>query len=337
MFSRTRNLHLSELFGHRDRKTLPAPFVGESVSGTAVSSTAGIGVAPGRGAPVSLPLPLPPFAHATRWEPVYNTSGGHPRRISSDPVRPRNARGPPMQQPLDTGVPTLTTPRFYVTGRQPLRPGAILLATVAAVGALYSVLFALGHTGHAHPTSGGSGAARSDSTSGAASGDDEKDDPSQIDTIVLGDPADAPVPARPGDHVSPVHPTILVHLPRFGDQVGLIPDTPAGHLLYDWLAAFNQTSYPALGNALPNVTLAAQIELRKQTGGFNLLSAKEVQPGVLVFRLRDQTPSAIEVLGTLQVRPNSNPAAIASFSLRAVPSRQGATTEASPLAPASPR
>jgi hypothetical protein len=63
-----------------------------------------------------------------------------------------------------------------------------------------------------------------------------------------------------------------------------------------------------------------------------------VQPGVLVFRLRDQTPSATEVLGTLQVRPNSSPAAIASFSLRAVPPpRQDATTGASPLSAASPR
>ena len=229
-----------------------------------------------------------------------------------------------MEQPLPTRGPTLTAPSFYITGRQPLRPGAILLATVAAVAALSSVLYALGHTGHAHLSSDSSGAARSASApSEVASAADEKDDPSQIDTIVLGDPADAPVPARRGDHVSPVHPTILVHLPRFGDQVGLIPDTPAGRLLYDWLAAFNRANYPALGNALPNVALAsaaaAQIELRQQTGGFNLLSAKEVQPGVLVFRLRDQTPSAIEVLGTLQVRPNSNPAAIASFSLRAVP------------------
>src|ERR1700693_4506729 len=99
-----------------------------------------------------------------------------------------------MQQPLPPGVPTLTAPRFYITGRQPLRPGAILLATAAAVGALYSVLFALGHTGHAHLTSGSSGAARSaGATSGAAPGGDEKDDPSQIDTIVLGDPAAAPV------------------------------------------------------------------------------------------------------------------------------------------------
>jgi hypothetical protein len=247
-----------------------------------------------------------------------------------------------MKQRQPTEVPTLAAPSFYLTSRQPLRPGAILVATVAAAGALYSVIYALSHNGQAHLTSDNSGVARSASaTSGAAASDDE-DDPSQIDTIVLGDPADAPVPARAGDHVSPVHPTILVRLPRFGEQVGLIPDTPAGHLLYDWLAAFNQPSYAALGNALPNVALASatagQMELRTQTGGFSLLSAKEVQPGVLVFRLRDQTPSATEVLGTLQVRPNSNPAAIASFSLRSVPSpRQNVTTGAVPLQVPSPR
>jgi hypothetical protein len=236
-----------------------------------------------------------------------------------------------MQQPLPTEVPTLTTPSFYLTARQPLRPGAILLATVAAFAALSSVLYAMEHNRSAHFTSNNSGAARSpDATSGATP--DDKDDPNQIDTIVLGDPADAPVPARKNNHVSPVHATILVRLPRYGDQVGLIPDTPAGHLLYKWLAAFNQASYPALGNALPNGALASaatsQMELRRQTGGFSLLSAKEVQPGVLVFRLRDQTPSATEVLGTLQALPNSTPARIASFSLRAVPTpRQDTTIE----------
>jgi hypothetical protein len=241
-----------------------------------------------------------------------------------------------MQEPLPTEVPTSGAPSFYITGRQPLRPGAILLAAVAAIGAISSVLYAMGHNGHVHLTPGRPGAA-----SEAASADDDKDDPSQIDTIVLGDPADAPVPARKGDHVSPVHATILVRLPRFGDQVGLIPDTPAGHLLYNWLAAFNQASYPALGNALPNVALASatatQMELRRQTGGFNLLSAKEVQPGVLVFRLRDQTPAAGEVLGTLQVLANSSPAAIASFSLRAVDPPRDAAAGAAPLSAASPR
>jgi hypothetical protein len=223
-----------------------------------------------------------------------------------------------MQQRLPTGVPAPTAPRFYITGRQPLRPAAILLAIIAAAVALTVVLYALEHTGHVHLKADSSGR----SSSAAAATPDDKDDPNQVDTIVLGDPADAPVPARKGDYVSPVHPFVIVHLPRFGDQVGLIPDSPAGRLLYAWLAAFNQASYPALANVLPNPALAsataAQIELRQQTGGFNLLSAKEVQPGVLVFRLRDQTPEATEFLGTLQMRPDSNPAAIASFSLRAV-------------------
>jgi hypothetical protein len=227
-----------------------------------------------------------------------------------------------MQQPLPTELPTLTVPSFHIIGRQPLRPGAILLAAVAAVAALSSVLYALEHNRSPHFTSNNS--ARS-ATSGTTP-DDDKDDPNQVDTIVLGDPADAPVPARKGNHVSPVHATILVRLPRYGDQTGLIPDTPAGHLLYNWLAAFNQASYPALGTALPNFALASaaasQMELRRQTGGFTLLSAKEVQSGILVFRLRDQTPSATEVLGTLQLLPDSTPPRIASFSLRAVPTNE---------------
>lgn len=229
-------------------------------------------------------------------------------------IRVTNPAGPPSTR-LAPGKPKdhhpLTAPTFYITGRQPLRPEAILLAVVAAVGALSLVLYALSHA------------------RGAGQKDD--DDPNQIDTVVLGDPTDAPVPARPGAHASPVHPTILVRLPRSGALVGFIPGTPAGHLFYNWLAAFNQASYPALANALPNVALAsatrAQMELRWQTGGFSLLSAKEVQPGILVFRLRDETPAATEFLGTLQLRPNSSPATIASFSLRAVPSpRHDSTT-----------
>jgi hypothetical protein len=229
-----------------------------------------------------------------------------------------------MQQPFQPEH-THSVPTFYLTGRQPLRPEAILLAIAIAVGALFAIGWAMSITGHLHLPIRNSDATRSaDSTSGSSSPDDKDDDPSQVDTIVLGDPSDAPVPARRGDHVSPVHPTILVHLPRFGDQVGLIPDTPAGRLLYAWLAAFNRATDPQLYNALPKAAIAsaiaAQRELRQRTGGYTLLSAKEVQPGVVVFRLRDQTPAATEALGTLQMRPNSNPPVIASFSLRAIPS-----------------
>jgi hypothetical protein len=246
-----------------------------------------------------------------------------------------------MPLPLATGDPPRSGPTFQVIERKPPRPAAILLAAVLAAAALSAVAFGLGHSRARHFADGDPTATRSPgSTSGGATtaDKDDKDDPSQVDTIVLGDAADAPVPARKGGHVSDVHATILIRLPRYGDQVGLIPDSPAGHLLFGWLAAFNQASYPALQKVLPNAatasTAAAQMEMRQQTGGFNLLSAREIQPGVLVFRLRDQTPTATEVLGTLHVRPNSSPAAIASFSLRAVlPADQNAI----PGAPASPR
>ena len=273
------------------------------------------------------------IAHATRRQPVYTTSSGQsPGHPPSGTQGPSTCSSPCLRNPRDS---PLRASISSAASRSAPEPSCSLPSPPSPLSPRSSMPWS--HNRSARFTSNSSGAARSaDATSGATP-DDDKDDPNQIDTIVLGDPADAPVPARKGNHVSPVHATILVRLPRYGDQVGLIPDTPAGHLLYNWLAAFNQASYPALGNALPNVALASaaasQMELRRQTGGFNLLSAKEVQPGVLVFRLRDQTPSATEVLGTLQVLPNSTPARIASFSLRAVPKpRQDPTTE-----PASPR
>jgi hypothetical protein len=198
-----------------------------------------------------------------------------------------------------------------------------VLAIVVAVGALYAITYAVSHMRRVNLGMEGAGAGGSaDGASGSSGAEDDDDDPNQIDTVVLGDPADAPVPGRRGNHVSPVHPTIVVRLPRYGDQVGKIPDSLAGHLLWNWLAAFNQASLSGLADALPNAaslrTAAAQMELRRQTGGFNVLSAKEVQPGVLVFRLSDQTPLGNEFLGTLWVRPESSPAAVGSFSLQAV-------------------
>jgi hypothetical protein len=229
-----------------------------------------------------------------------------------------------MPPTLSPGTPPLGAPTFYVIDRQPIRPAAVLLAILTVAVALSLVASGLGHGRGLHLAADDFNPTRSSSTPDGAhdANKDEKDDPSQVDTIVVGDAADAPVPAHRGDHISNVHATIIVHLPRYGEQTGLIPNTATGHLLYGWLAAFNQASYPALEQALPNTALApsaaAQMQLRQQTGGFNLLSAKEIQPGVLVFRLRDQTPEGTEVLGTLQMRPNSSPAAIASFSLRAV-------------------
>ena len=223
-----------------------------------------------------------------------------------------------MQQPISSsGTTSVRAPRFYLTGRQPLRPGVILLAMVVAAGALGGIVYGMGHAGRGRFGSGSYGSA--DARGGE---EDDKDDPNQIDTIVLGDPSDAPVPGRRGDHVSPVHPTIVVVLPRVGSQVGLIPNTPAGQLLYGWLAAFNRADEAGLERALPNAggagAASAELTLRRRTGGFNLLSAKEVAPGVVVFRLLDQTAAAGEALGTLAMVPDASPARVASFSVRGV-------------------
>ena len=214
-------------------------------------------------------------------------------------------------------------PAFRVIEQQPLRPAARVLAILIAAGMAFGISEGLQHSKARQSAEDKPVASR---TAGSSPTEPEKpdkdDDPSQVDTIVLGDAADAPVPARRNHHVSDVHATVIVHLPRYGPEEGLIPDSPAGHLLFAWLAAFNQGSDAALAKALPNVatnsSAAAQMVLRAHTGGFRLLSAREVQPGVLVFRLRDQTPELTEVLGTLQVRPGSNPASIGTFSLRAV-------------------
>lgn len=231
-----------------------------------------------------------------------------------------------MPQPLAPESPVWATPRFYVTPDHRFNPGPFFLALVIAVGCLFAVLYALTHSGRAHRFANGSGSSQRGKGGSASGATEDDDDPSTVDTIYLGDPAEAPVATRPASRPGAVHPFVLVHLPRSGSQVGQIPDTPAGRLLYGWLAAFNSTDHSAAARALSTTEPAqaelAQMELRRQTRGFTLVSAREVQSGVLVFRLHDQTAAATEVLGTLQVRPNSSPPSIASFSLNAVPTTQ---------------
>lgn len=230
-----------------------------------------------------------------------------------------------MQPIPPNTVPARQAPSFGVLEQAPPRPVAWLLAWIVAAAVIYSVGQGLAHSRQRHFREQAEQASRTpggDTSSSSATPDGKDDDPSQVDTIVLGDAADAPVPARRNHHISNVHATVIIHLPRFGPNEGLIPDSPAGHLLYNWLAAFNQGSdaalTTALPNAAPNATAAAEMLLRLRTGGLRLLSAREIQPGILVFRMRDQTPEAEEILGTLQVRPGSSPPTIGTFSLRAV-------------------
>ncbi len=213
------------------------------------------------------------------------------------------------------GVPT-----FYVIDRQPIRPAAVVLAVVLFAVVSAGIGYGLKHTRkHHHGPETMSGR----SASADSSDDDEADDdPSKVDVVYVGDAGDAPEPTRPAGKRAyhAVHPTIMVQLPRFGPHEGLIPDTAAGHMLYRWLAAFNQSNADALEQAVPSAaparTSTALLALRFKTGGLRLLSAREVEPGNIVFRLQGQTPDAGEFLGTIRVRDGS--AEMDSFGLRAI-------------------
>lgn len=229
----------------------------------------------------------------------------------------------PMQLRVVAATPVHLGPRFAVLERKRLPVWVVLLAAMLAVGALLGIGVGLRHSRAHRFREDAERSGRSPAGQNTPSADESKDDdPNQVDVIALGDAADAPVPARQFGHSGNVHPTILIRLPRFGPEQGLIPNSAVGHLLYGWLAAFNQTNPAAMARLLPSaageLSAEAQMQLRQQTGGFMLLSAKEVAPGVLVFRLRDQTPDGTEVLGTLVMRADSEPAEVESLSMRSV-------------------
>lgn len=225
----------------------------------------------------------------------------------------------PQPTTAPSSAPALT---FGMLRSQPLRPGSLLFGALASLIALTAVIQALGHHGRtrqsSHTAPGSPSAASAGSAAGVPAPADPDDD-SAFDTIVLADPADAPTPAPHSDREpSPVHPFAVVHLPHFGPEAGMIPDTPAGRALYSWLAAFNHSDPVALADVTrsPVPAAAAELDLRRQTGGLNLLSAREINPSLVVFRVRDQT-TGTEALGTLQLRATTPPT-IASLSLRSI-------------------
>lgn len=219
-------------------------------------------------------------------------------------------------------------PSFKGIGREPIRPVAVVLALVVFVAGAAGIGYGLKHS-RKHRFAADMRAMRGGSSQDD-DGDDD-DDPSQVDVVYVGDAGDAPEPRRTGKAAyRRVHPTIMVRLPRFGPAQGLIPDDAAGHALYRWLAAFIQSDAAALEQAVPNkaagATVDALLALRFKTGGLRLLSATEIAPGVMVFRLEDQTPDAGELLGTLVVRPGSTE--LQSFALREVPAAPAKPTKA---------
>jgi hypothetical protein len=87
----------------------------------------------------------PPSAHATLWQPVYNTSGGQPRRTSPDPARdPEHSRtphagAPPHRRPHSHRSPLLyQSPAASGSAPEPSRASAFRAVPPPAVGSKFA-------------------------------------------------------------------------------------------------------------------------------------------------------------------------------------------------------
>ena len=101
----------------------------------------------------------------------------------------------------------------------------------------------------------------------------------------------------------------------------VIPETPAGHTLKAWLDAFNSGDRAVEEKYLhtydPTRSLDDEMRFRGMTGGFVLLQIIKSDPLRVEFMVQERNSETMAV-GKMEVK-SSEPAMVASFSLRAVP------------------
>jgi hypothetical protein len=100
-----------------------------------------------------------------------------------------------------------------------------------------------------------------------------------------------------------------------------IPDTPAGHTLEAWLAAFNSGD-PTLMEAYdrkydPSKPVGDEKRFRDMTGGFDVLKVMKSEPLHLEFLVKERR-SGTQAIGKLDVK-DGEPALVTSFALRTIP------------------
>src|SRR5215467_2749359 len=104
-------------------------------------------------------------------------------------------------------------------------------------------------------------------------------------------------------------------------QQGNIPDTPAGRTFRAWLEAFNSGDRDAEDKYIktydPSRSLDEEMRFRGMTGGFVLQQILKSEPQRLEFMVKEHNGDTIAI-GKMEVKAG-DPAAVASFSLRAVP------------------
>jgi hypothetical protein len=99
------------------------------------------------------------------------------------------------------------------------------------------------------------------------------------------------------------------------------PDTPAGRTLQAWLTAFNSGDRAQLENYVKtidhNQSADGLLAFRTQTGGFDLVSAENVDPLHVRFQVKEKQ-SDTHAMGVIAVK-DGQPPTVETFTIRAIP------------------
>jgi hypothetical protein len=114
-----------------------------------------------------------------------------------------------------------------------------------------------------------------------------------------------------------------------------IPNSPAGAILKQFLDAFNNADSAALEEFsrahFPRVSAQMHMQVRRRSGGFELVHIMTAEPSRIVFAVRTRSTQT-GLRGTIEL-VDGNPSQIRTFGLQAVPPGaplEGCTTYASP-------
>ena len=128
-------------------------------------------------------------------------------------------------------------------------------------------------------------------------------------------------PFEPREGKPSAFPSKSLLVDHSGSSTTDIPDTPAGKVLRAWLDAFNSAD-PEKTEQFektfdPAKAIVFQMDFRRRTGGFDLLSVTSKAPWLVTFRVREKN-SSTEATGSLRVN-DGQPVTVSSFGIRALP------------------
>lgn len=107
-----------------------------------------------------------------------------------------------------------------------------------------------------------------------------------------------------------------------GSPKVVLPDTPAGRTANEWLDAFNSADSARLGAFYRKYALErsveAQMNFRRETGGFDLLSIERSEPRSIELVVKERSGSGRTALAVIELK-DGEPTAIRTANVLAIP------------------